>query len=122
MIQKSINFKNKFEKFNDYWSPKIISEMNSYQFKLVKVNGEFIWHKHTDTDETFIVIHGKLTIQFRDGKVDIDEGEMYVVPKNTEHKPMALNECHIMIIEPKGVKNTGNKTNADLEAQNDIWI
>ena len=122
MIQKSINFKNKFEKFNDYWSPKVISEMNSYQFKLVKVNGEFIWHKHTDTDETFIVIHGKLTIQFRDGKVDIDEGEMYVVPKNTEHKPMALNECHIMIIEPKGVKNTGNKTNADLEAQNDIWI
>ena len=122
MIKKSINFKNKFEKFNDYWSPKVISEMNSYQFKLVKVNGEFIWHKHTDTDETFIVIHGKLTIQFRDGKVDIDEGEMYVVPKNTEHKPMALNECHIMIIEHKGVKNTGNKTDADLEAENDIWI
>ena len=122
MIQKSINFKNKFEKFNDYWSPKVISEMNSYQFKLVKVNGEFIWHKHTDTDEAFIVIHGKLTIQFRDRKVDIDEGEMYVVPKNTEHKPMALNECHIMIIEPKEVKNTGNKTDADLEAENDIWI
>ena len=122
MIQKQINLKKKFDEFSDYWSPKVIAEMNSYQFKLAKVKGEFIWHQHVDTDETFFVIQGKLTIEFRDGKVDINEGEMYVVPKGVEHKPQALDECHIMIIEPKGIVNTGDKMDSKMKADNDVWI
>ena len=122
MIYNSINLEEKLNKFSDYLSPKVIGEMNDYHFKVAKVQGEFIWHQHLDTDETFFVIQGKLTIEFRDGKVDIDEGEMYVVPKGVEHKPNALDECHIMIIEPKGIVNTGNKIDSKLKADNDIWI
>ena len=122
MIYNPINLDKKFKKFSDYWSPKVIGEMNNYQFKLAKVQGEFIWHQHLDTDETFIVIEGQLTIEFKDGRVDIDQGEMYVVPKGVEHKPMATKECHIMIIEPKGVTNTGNKMDSKLKADNDVWI
>tara|TARA_B100000929_G_scaffold19_1_gene21 strand:- start:697 stop:1065 length:369 start_codon:yes stop_codon:yes gene_type:complete len=122
MIYNPINLEKKFKKFSDYWSPKVIGEMNNYQFKLAKVQGEFIWHQHLDTDETFIVIEGQLTIEFKDGRVDIGQGEMYVVPKGVEHKPMATKECHIMIIEPKGVTNTGNKMDSKLKADNDVWI
>ena len=122
MIYNPINLDKKFNKFSDYWSPKVIGEMNNYQFKLAKVQGEFIWHQHLDTDETFIVIEGQLTIEFKDGRVDIGQGEMYVVPKGVEHKPMATKECHIMIIEPKGVTNTGNKMDSKLKADNDVWI
>jgi|TARA_B100001105_G_scaffold75905_1_gene59978 mannose-6-phosphate isomerase-like protein (cupin superfamily) len=122
MIYNPINLDKKFKKFSDYWSPKVIGEMNNYQFKLAKVQGEFIWHQHLDTDETFIVIEGQLTIEFKDGRVDIGQGEMYVVPKGVEHKPMATKECHIMIIEPKGVTNTGNKMDSKLKADNDVWI
>ena len=122
MIYNPINLEKKFKKFSDYWSPKIIGEMNNYQFKLAKVQGEFIWHQHLDTDETFFVIEGQLTIEFKDGKVVIGQGEMYVVPKGVEHKPMATKECHIMIIEPKGVTNTGNKMDSKLKADNDVWI
>ena len=122
MIYNPINLDKKFKKFSDYWSPKVIGEMNNYQFKLAKVQGEFIWHQHLDTDETFIVIEGQLTIEFKDGRVDIGQGEMYVVPKGVEHKPMATKECHIMIIEPKGVTNTGNKMDSILKADNDVWI
>ncbi len=122
MIYNPINLDKKFKKFSDYWSPKVIGEMNNYQFKLAKVQGEFIWHQHLDTDETFFVIEGQLTIEFKDGRVDIGQGEMYVVPKGVEHKPMATKECHIMIIEPKGVTNTGNKIDSKLKADNDVWI
>tara|TARA_B100001079_G_scaffold261392_1_gene262496 strand:+ start:4293 stop:4661 length:369 start_codon:yes stop_codon:yes gene_type:complete len=122
MIYNPINLDKKFKKFSDYWSPKVIGEMNNYQFKLAKVQGEFIWHQHLDTDETFFVIEGQLTIEFKDGRVDIGQGEMYVVPKGVEHKPMATKECHIMIIEPKGVTNTGNKMDSKLKADNDVWI
>ena len=122
MIYNPINLDKKFKKFSDYWSPKVIGEMNNYQFKLAKVQGEFIWHQHLDTDETFFVIEGQLTIEFKDGRVDIGRGEMYVVPKGVEHKPMATKECHIMIIEPKGVTNTGNKMDSKLKADNDVWI
>ena len=96
--------------------------MNDYQFKVVKIKGEFIWHKHDSTDETFIVIDGSMVIEFRDGKVDINEGEMYVVPKGVEHKPQALDECHIMIIEPKGIVNTGDKMDSKMKTDNDVWI
>ena len=122
MIYNPINLEKKFKKFSDYWSPKVIGEMNDYQFKLAKVQGEFIWHQHLDTDETFFVVQGQLTIEFKDGSVNIEQGEMYVVPKGVEHKPTATKECHIMIIEPKGVTNTGNKIDSKLKADNDVWI
>ena len=118
---KLVNLSDKFKKFTDLWTPKVIAEMNDYQFKLVKVEGEFVWHAHDDTDETFIVLDGELTIEFRDKIAIIKKGEMIVVPKGVEHKPSAQSECKIMIIEPKGVVNTGNK-GGNLTAKNDVWI
>jgi len=116
-----INLREKLEKFSDHWSPKVIAEMNDYQFKLVKIEGEFVWHNHTDTDETFIVIEGEMKIEFEDNTVVLKEGEMYVVPKGVEHKPYAEEVCKIMIIEPRGVVNTGD-IEGDLTASNDVWI
>lgn len=121
MKSKVINFKDKFSQFSEHWSPRVIAEMNDYQFKLVKVAGEFVWHDHPETDEVFIVIEGFLTIEFRDGLVTLAPGEMFVIPKGVEHKPVANAECKIMIVEPKGVVNTGD-ANSDLTAQNDLWI
>ena len=118
---ESINFKEKYSKFNELWSPKIIGEMNDYQFKLVKIEGHFTWHDHKDTDEAFIVIEGDMSIDFRDGRVNISKGEMFVVPKGLEHKPYAENECQMLLIEPKGVVNTG-EINSELTAKNDVWI
>ena len=115
------NFKQKFSKFSDYWSPKIIAQMNDYHFKLVKFQGDFIWHKHVNTDETFIVLEGEMDIEFRDGKVTLQSGEMFVVPKNVEHKPFARRECKILVIEPAGTLNTGD-TGGDLTADTDVWI
>ena len=118
---KSINIAKKFEKFSDFWAPKVIAKMNDYQFKLAKVEGEFIWHSHLETDEAFIVIEGELTIELRNGSVNLKKGEMYIVPKGVEHKPVAKNECQIMLIEPKGVINTGDQANK-LTSENDFWI
>ena len=95
--------------------------MNDYQFKLVKVEGNFVWHTHDDTDETFIVIDGELIIEFRDKTVTLKKGEMIVLPKGMEHKPSAQQECQIMIIEPRGVINTGNAI-GHLTTENDVWI
>ena len=116
-----INLKEKFSKFSDHWSPKVIAEMNDYQFKLVKIQGEFVWHNHDDTDETFIVIEGEMKIEFENETLQLNEGDMFVVPKGVEHKPWARNECKVMIIEPRGVLNTGN-SEGDLTASNDVWI
>ena len=121
MVAHSINITEKFKLFSDHWSPKVIAEMNDYQFKLAKVEGEFVWHSHDDTDETFIVIDGELTIEFRDRHVVLKKGEMVVVPRGVEHKPSAENECQIMLIEPKGVVNTGDFV-GELTAENDVWI
>lgn len=122
MKYEALNFKDKFRLFDEQWAPKVIAEMNDYQFKLVKLEGDFIWHKHRDTDETFIVLDGKLRIDFRDGSVDIGEGEMFVVPKGIEHKPFAENEVKLLLIEPKGVLNTGDGDTTGRTAENDIWI
>ncbi len=119
---KKINFKNKYSKFSDYWSPKVIAEMNDYQFKVVKIKGEFVWHKHDSTDEAFIVIDGSLIIKFRDGEVQLNKGEMYVVPKGVEHKPYTDKECQVLLIEPKGIVNTGDAERNKLTAENDVWI
>lgn len=118
---KKINLKSKFQKFTDQWSPKVIEEMNDYQFKLVKIENDFTWHKHDDTDETFLVIEGKMGIEFEDQTVELSEGEMIVIPKGKKHKPYADKEAKIMIIEPKGITNTGNVTN-DFTAENDQWV
>lgn len=117
----AININDKLSKFNEYWSPKVISEMNDYQFKLVKLLGDFVWHSHNDTDEVFIVIEGEMKIEFRDGEVTLSKGEMYVVPKGVEHKPFAEKECQVMLVEPKGVVNTGDHQ-GELTAENDVWI
>ena len=95
--------------------------MNDYHFKLVKVQGEFVWHDHPETDEVFIVLKGVLKIQFRDGSVVLNEGELFVVPKGREHKPVANQECHLLLIEPAGTLNTGGLVN-ERTAANDIWI
>ena len=116
-----INLQEKFSKFSQYWTPKVIAEMNDYQFKLVKLEGEFVWHNHDDTDEVFIVIEGKMFIEFEDETIELNQGEMYVVPKGVQHKPYAEQECKVMLVEPKGVVNTG-EASGDLTAKNDIWI
>ncbi|HEU5139580.1 MAG TPA: cupin domain-containing protein [Bacillales bacterium] len=116
-----INLDEKLSKFCDRWSPKVICEMNDYQFKLAKVSGDFVWHEHKETDEVFIVLDGEMAISFRDGEVRLSKGEMYVIPKGIEHKPYAEKECHIMLVEPKGVVNTG-ETKGELTAENDVWI
>jgi mannose-6-phosphate isomerase-like protein (cupin superfamily) len=118
---KSINFADKLSKFSDHWSPKVIAEMNDYQFKLAKLEGEFVWHNHPDTDEVFIVIEGSMKIELEDGVVELSAGEMYVVPKGVMHKPSAEKECQIMLVEPRGVVNTG-EADSDLTAENDVWI
>ena len=118
---KKINLKSKFQEFTDQWSPKVIEEMNDYQFKLVKIENDFTWHKHDNTDETFLVIEGKMGIEFEDQTVELSEGEMIVIPKGKKHKPFADKEAKIMIIEPKGVTNTGDVIN-DFTAENDQWV
>ena len=118
---KKINFKSKFEKFNDLWSPKVIAEMNDYQLKLVKIKDDFVWHEHNHTDEVFIVISGVIWIEFKDETIQINTGEMIVVPKGTKHRPYAIEEAQIMLVEPKGVVNTGD-IESDLTALDDQWI
>jgi len=118
---KKINLQNKFNKFDDQWSPKVIMEMNDYQFKLVKIENDFTWHKHDDTDEAFFVIEGKIGIEFEDETIELSAGEMIVVPKGKKHKPFAEEEAKIMLIEPKGVINTGDAL-SKLTADNDQWI
>ncbi|MFL2700929.1 MAG: cupin domain-containing protein [Gammaproteobacteria bacterium] len=118
---KKINFKDKFEKFTDQWSPKVVAEMNNYQFKLVKIQNDFIWHKHDDTDEVFIVMDGKIFIEFESETVELDQGEMIVVKKGVKHRPFSKEEACIMLVEPKDVVNTGDKV-SELTAPNDQWI
>ena len=116
-----INFKDKLSQFTDHWSPKIVAQMNDYHFKLVKFQGEFVWHQHAETDEVFIVLEGEMKIDFRDGCVELNAGEMFVIPKGVEHKPLSENECQILLVEPEGVVNTGD-AGGDMTAQNDVWI
>ena len=121
MDYQPISFKEKLAKFSEHWSPRIIAQINDYHFKVVKVQGEFIWHAHPETDEVFVVLKGQLQIHFRDGKVILDEGEMFVVPKDVEHKPVASQECHILLVEPAGTVNTGDIV-SEKTAANDVWI
>jgi len=121
MISKKININKKFQNFSEFWSPRVIAEMNDYQFKLAKIKGEFIWHTHDDTDEVFIVIEGEMKIELEDDEINLAQGDLFVVPRGIKHKPFAKNECKIMLVEPRGVINTGNVTN-ELTAKNNDWI
>ncbi|HHW2740728.1 cupin domain-containing protein [Pseudomonas aeruginosa] len=118
---QAINFAAKLALFDDRWQPRVIAQMNDYQFKLVKIEGDFVWHSHADTDETFIVLAGRLRIDFRDGAVHLGPGEMYVVPRGVEHKPFAEGEVRILLVEPCGVRNTGDQ-GGERTAVNDLWI
>jgi Cupin domain. len=121
MNHQPINLLKKLSKFTEQWQPKIIARMNDYHFKVAKLHGEFVWHDHPETDEVFMILKGQLEIQFRDGNIVLCEGEMYVVPKGVEHKPVAMNECHILLVEPAGTVNTGDVVN-ERTAANDAWI
>ena len=121
MKYQALNFEEKFGLFDELWLPKVIAEMNDYQLKIVKIEGDFVWHDHEDTDETFIVLDGNLRIDFRDGHVNLGKGEMYIVPKGVEHKPFAENEAKLLLIEPRGILNTGHE-GGELTAENDVWI
>ncbi|HCL3482525.1 TPA: cupin domain-containing protein [Pseudomonas aeruginosa] len=118
---QAINFAAKLVLFDDRWQPRVIAQMNDYQFKLVKIEGDFVWHSHADTDETFIVLAGRLRIDFRDGAVHLGPGEMYVVPRGVEHKPFAEGEVRMLLVEPCGVRNTGDQ-GGERTAANDLWI
>ena len=121
MSYEPIDFADKFARFSEQWSPRVVAEMNDYQFKLVRIQGEFVWHQHAETDETFIVIDGEMSIELRDGRVDLKAGEMFVVPKGVEHRPLARDECKLLLVEPRGVVNTGDAGGA-YTAPLDVWV
>lgn len=116
-----INFKNKFEKFSETWTPKILTRFDDYHVKAAKMNGEFVWHSHADVDELFIVISGTLRILLRDGDVTLQAGECYVVPRGVEHKPVADEEAHVVFIEKAGTMNTGD-SDGDKTVTQEEWI
>jgi mannose-6-phosphate isomerase-like protein (cupin superfamily) len=103
-----VNLEEKFARFSEHWSPKILARLNDYEVKAVKLRGEFVWHRHDETDELFLVTKGTLVIRFRDRDVSIAPGELLVVPKGVEHMPVAEEECEVLLIEPAGTANTGN--------------
>ena len=117
----AINLQEKLTVFNELWSPKIVAQMNDYYFKLVKVEGEFVWHSHPETDEVFLVIEGELRIDFRDGAVELKQGEMVVVPRGVEHRPYAERESQILLIEPVETVNTGD-AGGDRTVIDPEWI
>lgn len=124
---EAIDLIGKIALINGHWQPRVVAEMNDYQFKVVKLEGEFIWHKHSDTDETFIVLDGELRIDFRgglsgDGSILLRAGQMAVVPKGVEHKPSTSGEVKLLLVEPLGVVNTGDGTTSERTVANDQWI
>src|SRR5215218_3556196 len=121
MNRPGIDVKETFTMFCELWTFEMIAQMNDYHFKIAKIQGEFVWHDHPETDEVFMILKGQLQIQFRDGSVTLNEGDMFVVPKGVEHKPVAEQECHIMLVEPAGTVNTGDVVNERTSA-NDVWI
>jgi mannose-6-phosphate isomerase-like protein (cupin superfamily) len=124
---RTIDLIGKISQIDGYWQPRVVAEMNDYQFKVVKVEGEFPWHRHADTDETFIVLEGELRIDFRsgpsgDGSIVLRACQMAVVPKGVEHKPSANTEVKMLLIEPRGVVNTGDGPTGERTVENDQWI
>ncbi|WP_395679994.1 cupin domain-containing protein [Inquilinus sp.] len=116
-----VNLAEKFALFTDQWQPRVVAEMNELQFKIVRLEGDFLWHDHPETDEAFLVLEGTLRLDFRDGAVRLGPGEMFVVPKGVEHKPCAEGEVKLMLIEPRGILNTGHE-GGERTAANDVWV
>jgi mannose-6-phosphate isomerase-like protein (cupin superfamily) len=112
---RKINLAEKLAQFSDHWSPRVVGELNGQHVKLVKFQGEFIWHHHADEDEMFLVLHGSLRMNYRDSSgehhMDVEEAEFVIVPRGTEHRPYAAEECHVLLFEPAGTLNTGNMRN-----------
>lgn len=121
MAFSAINLEDKLAKFAEHWSPKIVAQVNDHHFKLLKLQGDFVWHNHPDTDEVFIILDGEMTIEFRDREVSLKTGEMFVVTKGIEHKPFAEKECKVMLVEPAGTINKGD-AGGDLTAEDNVWI
>ena len=121
MGAQAINLLSKFGQITALWSPRVIAQLNDYQFKLVRLQGDFIWHDHPDTDEAFLVLEGRLRIDLEGESVELGAGELYVVPKGRRHKPSALEEAKVLLIEPNGVLNTGRE-GGPRTVQNDQWI
>lgn len=120
-----VNLADKLSLFDERWSPRVVAELNDDQIKLAKIQGEFVWHAHDDVDEAFLVVHGSMAIELRDRTVHLEAGELFVVPRGVEHRPVAAEECHILLIEPRGVVNTGDADTDDageLRAANDVWV
>jgi len=113
-ILEKVSIANKLSLFSEHWSPKIIGEVDDYEIKLVKVQGDFVWHKHEDADELFLVVKGTLDMDFRDRREVLEAGELIVVPKGVEHKPHATEECQILLLERKGLVNTGDAEKSAL--------
>ena len=109
-----IDIKEKLSHFSEYWSPQIIASVNDHEIKLAKFSGPFVWHSHTNADEMFLVLEGSFTMEFRDRSVELSKGQMIVVPRGIEHRPVAENECSIMLIEPAGLINTGDGEETDV--------
>ena len=116
-----VNLQEKFAKFSDHWSPKIVGALNDLHIKAVKVKGEFVWHSHDDTDELFLVITGSLVIRMRDGEVSVGAGEFFVVPRGVEHMPVAEQECDVLLFEPAGTVNTGD-AGGERTVASEPWI
>ena len=106
-----VNVAEKLKQFTEYWSPRVVGELNGQQIKLVKLKGDFVWHHHENADELFLVVKGRLVIQLRDRDITLDAGEFFIVPRGVEHKPFAEDEVHVMLFEPAGTLNTGNVSN-----------
>lgn len=122
MPPKVINLSEKLGRFNDQWSPKAVAQFEDFQFKVVKLDGDFVWHSHPDSDEAFLILVGALRLDFRDGSVTLNQGEMLVVPKGVEHKPFAEAECHVLILVREGTVNTGDAPTSNRTVDPRQWI
>jgi mannose-6-phosphate isomerase-like protein (cupin superfamily) len=109
---QAINLGSKLSTFSEYWQPRVVGQFNGHDLMVVKVQGEFVWHKHDDTDDFFLVLKGRIDIQMRDGVVALGPGEVFVVPRGVEHRPVAVEEAHVLLIEPRGTPNTGDPKTA----------
>ena len=121
MPYSPIDLKQKQALFSEQWTPKIVAQMNDTHFKLVKIQGDFVWHSHPETDEVFLVVDGAMRIDFRDGPVELRSGQMLIVPRGVEHKPFAERECLVLLVEPAGTVNTGDAASGPT-APDDVWI
>jgi mannose-6-phosphate isomerase-like protein (cupin superfamily) len=114
-VPAAINLAQKLDTFSEHWSPKIVAQFNGHDIMVVKVKGEFVWHSHADTDDLFLVLKGRLTVQQRNGDVHLGPGDLYIVPRGVEHRPVAEEEVHLLLIEPCGTPNTGDKATAAIK-------